>query len=340
MHASKDSMWRRMWKILQNFLGSKQGQSEKGRKGKEAGAVESQVYWPTRTTSLFGCGKRRGNHPSPSIRSTDTSSSTDVQCSAASVTLPTRGGRVVVRGARSGRVGCVSRHRRRSVRSGRDGSVHRACDATATDEPAGRWGDGWMDAYRSAAAAAGAGDADGLTATVVATACDGLSWRSGVEASGAWAGENPSWERRSSSGRRAVPGATPPERLKREPIRRACPDGPRTRDGRGRRRVVTWRGDRVVGVAWARPARARPGGGRRWAEPSRRLGLVPSAAIRVTRAQHCACAHPCPCSASYSLRQRWSPSTNDTVLPVSSAWHDVPTGLKRWGFGERECRIH
>jgi len=49
-----------------------------------------------------------------------------------------------------------------------------------------------MDAYRSAAAAAGAGDADGLTATVVATACDGLSWRSGVEASGAWAGENPS----------------------------------------------------------------------------------------------------------------------------------------------------
>ena len=25
MHASKDLMWRRMWKILQNFLGSKQG---------------------------------------------------------------------------------------------------------------------------------------------------------------------------------------------------------------------------------------------------------------------------------------------------------------------------
>jgi len=25
MHASKDSMWREMWKILQNFLGSKQG---------------------------------------------------------------------------------------------------------------------------------------------------------------------------------------------------------------------------------------------------------------------------------------------------------------------------
>jgi hypothetical protein len=25
MHASKDSMWREMWKILQIFLGSKQG---------------------------------------------------------------------------------------------------------------------------------------------------------------------------------------------------------------------------------------------------------------------------------------------------------------------------
>jgi len=28
MHASKDSMWREMWKILQNFLGTKQGPSQ------------------------------------------------------------------------------------------------------------------------------------------------------------------------------------------------------------------------------------------------------------------------------------------------------------------------
>jgi hypothetical protein len=51
MHVSKDSMWQEIWKILQNFLGTKQGL------GSKAAAKETFLYhsyaWILQTKGLY-----------------------------------------------------------------------------------------------------------------------------------------------------------------------------------------------------------------------------------------------------------------------------------------------